>query len=193
MIYVAQLEIPHRTVWGNAHNLELLLPSRIHNIRGYLVNAVLKTTTKLKRCYLSEFKTDSNGQILTESVAITDNISYQRPQTAQMLRRQPISSQIGVVSLSLNNTQIIADSTPLCVIQHLNKQGIVPNLITLSEPESVRGGSFLRIIIEEQQLSPFLTQNEWAELSADLKMAYMGNAETKPTNSYTAKIYLNYD
>lgn len=193
MIYVAQIEIPHRTVWGNAHSLELLLPSRIHNIRGYLVNAVLKTTTQLKRCYSSQFKTDTNGQIITESVAITENISYQRPQTSQILRRQPISSQIGVVSLSLNNTQIIADSTPLCVTQHLNKQGIVPNLITLSEPESVRSGSFLRIIIEEQQLSPFLTQDEWANLSADLKMAYMGNIETKPTNSYTAKIYLNYD
>ena len=214
MLYVAQIDAPNRAMWGNTHSLELLLPAKIHTIHGYLVNAVLGSNTRLKRCYSTKFIMN-NDQIANQEIYMVrlpdDSVittsdqqiaeaaeneilfTYNEPATVQDIEEQPISSQIGVVSLSLNNTQIIADSIPLCVTQHLNKQGIVPNTITLPKPEKVQGGSFLRIIIEEQQLSPVLTKKEWSELSFGQKEKYYGNATTEPTNNYTAKIYLNYD
>lgn len=216
MLYVAQIDVPNREVWGNTHSLELLLPSKIRNIHGYLVNAVLAPNTRLKRCYANRFVI-ADGQIVStttyivrqadNAVATTNEApngdpadpsviaSYQTPSTFKTLGEQPISSQIGVVSLSLNNTQIIADSTPLCATQHLTKQGIVPNTISLPKDEKVMGGSFLRVIIEEQQLSPFLTKDEWRALSDAQRESYYGdgNTEIEPTNGYTAKIYLDYD
>ena len=216
MLYVAQIDVPNRAVWGNTHSLELLLPSKVRNIHGYLVNAVLASNTRLKRCSANRFMM-ADGQIVPtvtyivrqdDGSVITTNeapngdpadpsviASYQTPSTFKTLGDQPISSQIGVVSLSLNNTQIIADSTPLCVTQHLTKQGVVPNTITLPKDEIVQGGSFLRVIIEEQQLSPFLTKEEWEAISDAHKESYYGtgNTEIVPTNAYTAKIYLNYD
>ena len=216
MLYVAQIDVPNRALYGNVHSLELLLPSKIRKINGFLTNAVLGSNTRLKRCYANRFIMDG-GQIKNNTIYIVklpdDSVittpdrdiaeaagneiiaTYLEPATFSQLEEQPISSQIGVVSLSLNNTQIIADSTPLCVSQHLNKQGIVPNTITLPKPEDVRNGSFLRVIIEEQQLSPFLTEAEWRELGDNQKEAYYGegNTDIKPTNNYTAKIYLNYD
>lgn len=216
MLYVAQIDVPNRALYGNVHSLELLLPSKIRKINGFLTNAVLGSNTRLKRCYANRFIMDG-GQIKNNTIYIVklpdDSVittadrdiaeaagneiiaTYLEPATFSQLEEQPISSQIGVVSLSLNNTQIIADSTPLCVSQHLNKQGIVPNTITLPKPEDVRNGSFLRVIIEEQQLSPFLTEAEWRELGDNQKEAYYGegNTDIKPTNDYAAKIYLNYD
>jgi hypothetical protein len=225
MLYVAQIDVPNRGVWGSVHSLELLLPSKIRRINGFLTNAVLGANTRLKRCYSSQFAmeggvikrqttyivsrnaddsifiTNDKLEVFADSSesAVIDGLAllakFQEPITNDQLVEQPISSQIGVVSLSLNNTQIIADSTPLCVSQHLNKQGIVPNTITLPKPEKVQGGSFLRIIIEEQQLSPLLTKEEWNALGDISKEGYFGegNTTTEPTNNYTAKIYLNYD
>ncbi|MBR2195885.1 MAG: hypothetical protein IJ911_09755 [Salinivirgaceae bacterium] len=225
MLYAAQIDVPNRAVWGNVHSLELLLPSKIRKINGFLTNAVLGSRTRLKRCYTNRFSNENN-EVTTQTTYIFKNpdetireeknpsqelvaelvaggcielARFDEPAVQETLERQPISSQIGVVSLSLNNTQIIADSTPLCVSQHLNKQGIVPNTILLPKPEDVRGGSFLRIIIEEQQLSPFITAAEWGQMGDVIREGYYNDYDHenpdkfKPENGYTAKIYLNYD
>ena len=225
MLYVAQIDVPNRGVWGSVHSLELLLPSKIRRINGFLTNAILGANTRLKRCYSNHY-IDETGAMTRQTIYIykrTDNTIFQvvaptederaayeaegclvmavfdEPKVQDKLEERPISSQIGVVSLSLNNTQIIADSTPLCVSQHLNKQGIVPNTITLPKPEKVQGGSFLRIIIEEQQLSPFITTAEWGMMGDIIRESYYDNYDSetpdaiKPSNDYTAKIYLNYD
>lgn len=110
------------------------------------------------------------------------------------------SVQIGSLSATLNNTHVVADSTPLCVLSKANKGTI--DMVRTMLPQGgidVENGSALRIIIEEKLFEPFEHDDERLMLDDTCEaLDYFSlTAEGKPknisTNGYTAKFYMEYD
>lgn len=213
MIYATQIEIPNRAIWGGVHSKELLIPAKIRRINGYFANVVLGDNTRLLRCKESKMGRDAQGQLAyRESKYRPDgsgNYIYD-PEASddtpgllkinelvveEQLAQQPISAQVANYSLSLNNTNIVVDCSPLLVVNVLNRQGIGANLIRLPKPVMVDSGSFLRLVIDETMKTPLVDALAWDNMSAADKEAYYGAgyATITPTNNYTANIYLDYD
>ena len=197
MIYATQIQVPNRAAWGDVHVKEQLIPAKIRRITGFFANVALGDLTRLLRCEESKVKR-VNGEPLIEPVEYTiDGYDYYVDvlKVEKELSRKPITAQIGNYSISINNTDITVDSSPLLVVNVLNKQGIYANLIKLPKPIEVLPGSFLRIAIEETLRTPFVDADKWATLSTPDRNAYYGGDATGivPSNNYNANIYLNYD
>ena len=198
MIYATQIEIPNRAIWGGVHSKELLIPAKIRRINGYFANVVLGDNTRLLRCKESKMGRDAQGNLQYRSVDYTvgsDTITVNELVVEEQLAAQPISAQVANYSLSLNNTNIVVDCSPLLVVNVLNRQGIGANLIRLPKPVMVDSGSFLRLVIDETMKTPLVDALAWDNMSAADKEAYYGAgyASITPTNNYTANIYLDYD
>lgn len=201
MIYTAQIKVANRAVWGGTHSRELLIPAKIKRINGFFANVVLGDKTRLLRCHEEYLQFDESGDILyktktASTIEGTYDISV--PDSLTRLSEQIVGAQVGSYCLSLNNTKIVVDSTPMLVVDELSKQGIVPNKIQLAEPIEVESGSFLRIIAEETLQTPFVDRQLWSTLSNLEKAQYYGVETTAvsgitPTNDYTLNIYLDYD
>ena len=198
MIYATQIEVPNRAVWGEVHSKELLLPAKIRQINGYFANVVLGDNTRLLRCKESKMGRDASGNLQYDEVTYTvgsDTITVEELRVVEQLSAKPISAQVANYSLSINNTNIVVDCSPLLVVNVLNRQGIGANLIKLPKPVKVDSGSFLRLVIDETMKTPLVDAAAWSNMSAADKEAYYGanyNSIT-PTNNYIANIYLDYD
>ena len=198
MIYATQIQVPNRAAWGDVHVKEQLIPAKIRRITGFFANVALGDLTRLLRCEESNV-VRVNGEPLIEPVEYTiDGYDYYVDvlKVEKELSRKPITAQIGNYSISINNTDIMVDSSPLLVVNVLNKQGLYANLIKLPKPIEVMPGSFLRISIEETLRTPFVDATKWATLSTTDRNAYYGvddASDIVPTNNYNANIYLNYD
>jgi len=199
MIYATQIEIPNRTVWGDVHSKEVLLPAKIRRINGYFANVVLGDNTRLLRCKESKMGRDANGNLqydeVNYNVVGSETITINELQVVEQLSAKPQSAQVADYSLSINNTNIVVDCSPLLVVNVLNRQGIGANLIHLPQPVMVESGSFLRLVIAETMKTPLVDALAWDNMSAADKEAYYGAgyASITPTNNYTANIYLDYD
>ena len=198
MIYATQIEIPNRAIWGGVHSKELLIPAKIRRINGYFANVVLGDNTRLLRCKESKMGRDAQGNLQYQQVTYTvgsDTITVNELVVEEQLAQQPISAQVANYSLSLNNTNIVVDCSPLLVVNVLNRQGIGANIIRLPKPVMVDSGSFLRLVIDETMKTPLVDALAWDNMSAADKEAYYGAgyASITPTNNYTANIYLDYD
>ena len=176
MIYVATIEIPNHRKWGSVHQVEVILPSQVRHVRAFWSNVTLPTTSVLSKCIAA-----SKGSL---------------KQTAYGDR----SVQIGSLSATLNNTHVVADSTPLCVLSKANKGTI--NMVRTTLPQGgmdVENGSALRIIIEEKLFEPFehdderLTLDDTCEALDYLSLTTEGKPKNISTNGYTAKFYMEYD
>jgi hypothetical protein len=198
MIYATQIEIPNRAVWGNVHSKEVLLPAKIRRINGYFANVVLGDNTRLLRCKESKMGRDASGNLQYNEVTYnvgSETITINELQVIEQLSAKPMSAQVANYSLSINNTNIVVDCSPLLVVNVLNRQGIGANLIRLPKPVMVDSGSFLRLVIDETMKTPLVDALAWDNMSAADKEAYYGAgyANITPTNNYTANIYLDYD
>ena len=176
MIYVATIEIPDHKKWGSVHQVEVILPSQVRHVRAFWSNATLPSTSVLAKCIAA-------SKVNLKQTAYGDR-----------------SVQIGSLSATLNNTNVVADSTPLCVLSKANKGTI--DMVRTTLPQGgidVENGSALRIIIEEKLFEPFERDDE--RLSLDDTCAALDylnmNDDGKPmnisTNGYTAKFYMEYD
>lgn len=213
MIYATQIEIPNRAVWGNVHSKEVLLPAKIRRINGYFANVVLGDNTRLLRCkeskmgrdgsgqlsyVTSKYRPDSSGKYIYDADAPDDTpglFVINELEVIEQLSAKPMSAQVANYSLSINNTNIVVDCSPLLVVNVLNRQGIGANIIRLPKPVMVDSGSFLRLVIDETMKTPLVDALAWDNMSAADKEAYYGAgyATITPTNNYTANIYLDYD
>lgn len=176
MIYVATIEIPDHEKWGAVHQVEVILPSQVRHVRAFWSNVTLPTTSVLQKVICAAKK--------------------DLKQTAYGDR----SVQIGSLSATLNNTHVVADSTPLCVLSKANKGTI--DMVRTMLPQGgidVENGSALRIIIEEKLFEPFEREDERLSLDDTCEaLDYFSlTADGKPknvsTNGYTAKFYMEYD
>lgn len=175
MIYVATIEIPNHDKWGSVHQVEVILPSQVRHVRAFWCNVSLPATSILAKCIAA-----SKGDL--KQTAFGDR-----------------SVQIGSLSATLNNTHVVADSTPLCVLSKANKGTI--NLIRTTLPQGgvdVENGSALRIIIEEKLFEPFERDSERLTLADGAAIDYFnlnedGSPKNISTNGYTAKFYMEYD
>ena len=197
MIYATQIQVPDRTAWGDVHVKEQLIPAKIRRITGFFANVALGDKTRLLRCEESKVVRIGGVPQYNHETYTIDGVTYtvDELQVDKELSAQPITAQVGNYSISINNTDITVDSSPLLVVNVLNKQGIYANLIKLPKPIEVLPGSFLRIAIEETLRTPFVDAAKWATLSTPDRNAYYGGDATGivPTNNYNANIYLNYD
>ena len=198
MIYATQIEVPNRAVWGDVHSKELLLPAKIRQINGYFANVVLGDLTRLLRCKESKMGRDASGNLQYDEVTYTvgsDTITVEELRVVEQLSAKPISAQVANYSMSINNTNIVVDCSPLLVVNVLNRQGIGANLIRLPKPVMVDSGSFLRLVIDETMKTPLVDAAAWSNMSAADKEAYYGAGYSSitPTNNYIANIYLDYD
>lgn len=176
MIYVATIEIPDHEKWGSVHQVETILPSQVRHVRAFWCNVTLPSSSVLSKCIAAS---KSN----LKQTALGDR-----------------SVQIGSLSATLNNTHVVADSTPLCVLSKANKGTI--NMVRTMLPQGgidVENGSALRIIIEEKLFEPFERDDERLALDDTctaldyLNMSEYGKPLNVSTNGYTAKFYMEYD
>ena len=174
MIYTIEIAVPNKERWGEVITHDFVMPSCIHHIRGILGNVLLREETYFKRLEASK-----GGDI-------------------EVLN--PYSVQIGVFSLSLSNTNIVGANMPLCAIAELRKSGYKHNLVK-TDRIAVSTGELARIVIEEQHKSPFVDNAHFfsnkGEFKSKIAEAYLGVSKESDmpilTNSYTAKIYIDYD
>lgn len=145
MIYVCKIEIPNRTQWGDVYQAEFVLPAQIRAIKSFLANAIPSEQSSLKRLMI-------DGE--TEP-------------------RDILSTQIGTISATVNNTVVIADNTPLCVTNELSKGSFNTLKITQPKPLTIDQGAPFRLLIEEKNICPF-------------------SSGEKQTNGYVAKFYIEY-
>ena len=176
MIYVATIEIPNHEKWGSAHQVETILPSQVRHVRAFWCNVTLPSSSVLQKVVCAARKD-------LKQTAFGDR-----------------SVHIGSLSATLNNTHVVADSTPLCVLSKANKGTI--NMVRTMLPQGgidVENGSALRIIIEEKLSEPFERDDERLALDSMCEaLDYFNLTEDgKPmnvsTNGYTAKFYMEYD
>lgn len=65
------------------------------------------------------------------------------------------SAQVGCVSVSIGNTNVIIDSLPIYVNAELENNSYNSLKMELSEPAKLDDGALLRTIVEESRISPF--------------------------------------
>lgn len=177
MIHIIEIDVPNKKHWGSVITKDIVLPSKIHRIRGILGNVLIGDSTYFERLYSRVYS--SSSQSVVYSV------------------ESPISVQIGTFSLTLNNSTIICANTPLCAIAELHKSGYKHNLSSIDNI-NVEMGSMARVLIEEKHLSPFIDDEYFETIDSttrdQIKTAYFGST-TVPTltNSYKVKIYIDYD
>lgn len=198
MIYATQIQVANRIAWGDVHVMEQLIPAKIRRINGFFANVALGDKTRLLRCKESHIVRINGEPHYTpvEYVIGGETYTINELDIVETLSQRPVSAQIGNYSISINNTDIAVDSSPLFVVNVLNKQGVYANLIRLPKPIDVKPGSFLRISIEETLRTPVIDAAKWAAMSATDKQDYYGVPDASgivPTNDYTANIFLNYD
>ena len=120
--------------------------------------------------------------------------------SSSVLSKCIAASKIGSLSATLNNTHVVADSTPLCVLCKANKGTI--DMVRTMLPQGgidVENGSALRIIIEEKLFEPFERDDERLALDDTctaldyFNMSDDGKPLNVSTNGYTAKFYMEYD
>lgn len=176
MIYVATIDIPDHDKWGSVHQVEVILPSQVRHVRAFWCNVTLPSTSVLAKCISVLKKELKYGAHEDRSV------------------------QIGSLSATLNNTHVVADSTPLCVLSKANKGTI--NMVRTTLPQGgvdVENGSALRIIIEEKLAEPFERDEERLALDNTagaidyFNLDESGKPKNISTNGYTAKFYMEYD
>ncbi|MBE6341455.1 MAG: hypothetical protein E7069_12095 [Bacteroidales bacterium] len=174
MIYTIEIDVPNKERWGEVITYDFVMPSNIHHIRGVLGNVLLREKTYFKRLQAIE-----KGELEVHN---------------------PYSVQIGVFSISLGNTNIVSANVPLCAIAELRKSGYKHNLVK-TDRISVPTGELARIVIEEQHKTPFVGKQLFyksdGEFYSKLAKAYFDTDKESEmpvfTNSYTAKIYIDYD
>lgn len=149
MIYCCKIEVPNRAKWGDVFQAEFVLPAEVKEIKSFLANAIPDANSRLKRLMLA---------------------GEDEP-------RDIISTQIGTVSATVNNTVVVADNTPLCVTNELSKGTFNTLRIVLPKPLRVDQGAPLRFLIEEKNASQFVKN---------------ADGESEYTNGYTAKLYIEY-
>lgn len=160
MIYISEIVVNTKTRWGDVYSDEFILPAKVKKIKAICVNVVpISDTSELSRItYQNKSGKDVNGEY--------------------------ISTQIGAISASLNNTQILVDSIPLCVTSLLKHTNWSANKITLHEPIEVQDGSIIRLIVEEKLNCPF----------ASVKKYDLDNKEYEERDTgYKVKFYIEYD
>jgi len=176
MIYVATIDIPNHGKWGSVHQVEVVLPSQVRHVRSFWCNVTLPSTSVLAKCISM----------------IRKGIKY--------AAHSDRSVQIGSLSATLNNTHVVADSTPLCVLSKANKGTI--NMVRTTLPQGgidVENGSALRLIIEEKLFEPFehdeyrLSLDENSNVLDYFNLTEDGSPTNNSTNGYTAKFYMEYD
>ena len=194
MIHIIDIKIPNRTKWGDVFTKDIPLPAKINKIRGVMANVILGSTTYMERLVYAR-----EGDIVVENA---------------------MSVQVGVFNISVNNTGIISTNTPLCAINELRNPTYNHNLMSIDEGLKLRGGSMARIVVEEKQISPFVTYDKIKELADELMsnpyvyVKYQGNKgavlaeliriynpsfvnvggyNLHTTNDYIIKIYIDYD
>lgn len=171
MIYIAELTIDNREVWGNAIHFDIPIPSRIRHIRGYMANIVPSEHSILKA-----------DIVINDTTNEIDTINYK-------------CVPIGSISLSLNNTDVISSNSPAYILSHRNISSYNRNKEIFDKPIPVMSGSVLRVCYEERQHNPFRSNNLDEETAIIVKKAHFSHLEDLPdlTNSYTLKIYIDYD
>lgn len=172
MIYIAELTIDNREIWGNATHIDIPLPSRIRHIKGYMANIIPTEYTILN----ADIDIDDTSNSI-------NSIQYK-------------CVPIGSISLCINNTNVIASNCPAYILSLLNKCSTYSrNIVKLQKKISIASGSILRVCYEERLYNPFVDNNIDSELAKKIKLAHFPHLEKIPllTNSYTLKIYIDYD
>lgn len=92
--------------------------------------------------------------------------------------------QTGSVSLSLNNTEVVASSIKAAGLAFSPRNSLNKNMLRFN-PRSVVAGSLMRIVYEESNFTPFVTNND-----PNFNNYFQPNEIA--TNGYTVKIYIHY-
>lgn len=175
MIHIIDIPVSAKTHWGDVITKDIVLPAKIHHIRGIMGNVLIDTNTYFERLYTSQ----------------------QENNTMVYYVENPISVQVGTFSLSINNSIIIGSDIALCAVNELRKSGYKHNLVK-TDNIAIDSGSMARIEIEETLLSPFIQEGYFDNFTSTTKtkiiQAYFGTDEIPTlTNGYTVKIYIDYD
>ncbi len=186
MIHIISIPVANKAHWGDVITKDIVLPAKIHHIRGIMGNVLLGKNTYFERLLITTQETN-NG--IKEDKTYAEN---------------PLSVQIGTFSLSINNSVVVGSDIALCTINELHKSGYKHNLVR-TDNIAIDAGSMARIEIEETLLSPFITTSYFdtynilgnvrlTEEGKKKARAYFGE-ETLPTltNDYIVKIYIDYD
>ena len=97
------------------------------------------------------------------------------------------SVQVGTVSVSVNNTDVVFSSVPaMCLAKLPSNNALTQNTTKLLTPYTLRSGSQMRIILEETLLTPFVK-------AKDPYFEDYFHPDDTPTNSYQIKVYIHYN
>ena len=92
--------------------------------------------------------------------------------------------QTGTVSVSVNNVDVISSSVKAACLAKMPTNSLNKNIVRFDAYE-VKSGSLLRVIYEEVLLTPFVKAD-------DPYLSDYFQPDEIPTNSYTVKVYVNY-
>lgn len=180
MLYIAEIEVPNRSAWGNVFQRTVNIPSKVRNIKSICCFAVLDG--KMSKGSDKRMIPDRNRKKVESGpggITVEWNDFY--------------SIQIGNVSISVNNTKTILAGTPL-VAMNMNSSPangasnlrydstFANNKIELSEQVELKGGSTLTIVVEERDTAPNYTKSAYHPLFSNYS-----------SNNYKVKIYIEYD
>ncbi len=194
MIYIVTINVPNRERWGGVFSKDVVLPRKVKRINGWLGVAELGQGT-VPLLY--------GGNVVNASgTAKTYTLFGTR------------HSQVGSFAIDLGG-ETVCPSSPLLIIEELSTATWNRNRTIRGESVGVKAGALMRVTLEETLATPFLCADDYADaLSVNgtqyantcetiFKKYYMGNedADTQDvadyraslTNSYTAKIYIDYD
>ena len=176
MIYVATIDVPDHSKWGSVIQAELVLPSQVRHVRSFWSSVTLPKTS-----VLASLIAEQTGSLSQDVVC-------------------DCSVQIGSLSATVNNTHVVADGTPLCVLSHGKRSTL--NRVRTTLPHGgieILNGSTLRIVIEEKLFEPFEHDTERLTIAPfNGALDYLhplpdGSPSNVSTNAYTAKFYMEYD
>ncbi len=170
MLWVTDIKIANRESFGGVFQSSIVLPSKIARIKSLVVYAILDDTTILKQA-----EELINNELLKRKVL-----------------RGVISPQIATLSMTLNNTQVIAANTPVCDIHNLDDKTFSVNKVQMQESVNVPQGSVMNILVEEKMNTPFVDKNYIKQITNKGK-TNNPYPNVEYTNSYTIKICVEYD
>lgn len=127
-------------------------------------------------------------EVMPSKMAFIDGICVNvLPDTCSRFKKEnnvERTLQTGSVSVSLNNTDVVASSIKAACLAKSPRNSLTKNMLRF-DARPVVGGSLMRIVYEESNFTPFVKAND------PYFNDYFQSNET-PTNGYTVKIYIHY-
>lgn len=197
MIYIHEIDIDDKSVWGGVAEDNFILPGKIRKIKGVLANVIPHHDTYPKRLIKDTTTyTDEDGNIANPDSPPDKYDANGNNYGPQELTKHPSyivggysSVQIGAITLSINDDTCVIAGMPANMIAEMRNTSYSQNLRMLSAPIEVESGSMMRVMMEEKLVSPFVTEDDM--MNEHAQEVYGHPAVL--SNGYTIKLYIDYE